>query len=84
MDIKEKIRQFILKEVCLDETIQDLADEDLLLETGIIDSMGVLNLLAFLEENYGILLEEGEINPKNFATLKSICDLVAQKSAKGS
>ena len=84
MDIKDKIRQFILKEVCLDETIQDLADEDLLLETGIIDSMGVLNLLAFLEENYGILLEEGEINPKNFATLKSICDLVAQKSAKGS
>ena len=54
MDVKEKIRQFIIEEVCLDGTIKDLADDDLLIESGIIDSMGILTLLAFLEENFKI------------------------------
>ena len=78
MDTKEKIRDFILKELCLDESIEVLADDDQLIEKGIIDSMGILNLLVFLEENYGVLLDEGQLNRKNFATLQSICDLVVQ------
>ena len=83
MEIKEKIRQFIIEEVSLDGTIKDLADDDPLIENGIIDSMGILSLLAFLEENFGILLSEGEMNPENFATLQSICNVISQKLGGG-
>lgn len=79
MEIKEQMRHFILKELCLDGSIKSLADDEQLIEQGIIDSMGILSLLAYLEENFGILLTEEELNTKNFATLQSICDMVAKK-----
>lgn len=82
MEFKEQIRNFILKELCQDGNIKSLADDDPLIEEGIIDSMSTLTLLAYLDENYGILLSEEELNPKNFDTLQSICDLVEQKLAK--
>jgi len=41
--------------------------------------MGVLRLLAFLEENYGLLLSTEELNPQNFASLQNIVDLVERK-----
>jgi len=83
MEYKEKIRNFILKELCQDGNIKSLADDDPLIEEGIIDSMSTLTLLAYLDENFGILLSEEELSPKNFATLQSICDLVAQKLQLG-
>ena len=79
MEFKEKIRNFILKELCQDGNTKSLADDEQLIEKGIIDSMSTLTLLAYLDENFGILLTEEELNPKNFATLQSICDMVAKK-----
>lgn len=79
MEFKEKIKNFILKELCQDRNTKSLADDEQLIEKGIIDSMSILTLLAYLDENFGILLTEEELNPKNFATLQSICDMVAKK-----
>lgn len=55
MEYKEKIRNFILKELCQDGNIKSLADDDPLIEEGIIDSMSTLTLLAYLDEDFGIL-----------------------------
>ena len=82
MELKEKLRNFILKELCQDGNTKSLADDEQLIEEGIIDSMSILNLLAYLDENFNITLSEEELNPENFATLQSICDLVEQKLAK--
>lgn len=82
MEIKNTIRNFIYKELCLDGNIKNIEDDTPLIEGGIIDSMGMLNLLAFLEEKFDLVLGAGEINPKDFATLKNICNLVAQKTSK--
>ena len=79
MEFKEKLRNFILKELCQDGNIKSLQDDEQLIEKGIIDSVGIVSLLAYLDENFGILLSEEELSPKNFATLQSICDLVAKK-----
>ena len=83
MEFKEKLRNFILKELCQDGNIKSLQDDEQLIEKGIIDSLGIVSLLAYLDENFGILLSEEELSPKNFATLQSICDLVAQKLQLG-
>ncbi len=79
MELKEKLRHFILRELCQDGNIKFLQDDEQLIEKGIIDSLGIISLLAYLDENFGILLSEEELSPKNFATLQSICDLVGKK-----
>ena len=79
IEFKEKLRNFILKELCQDGNMIFLQDDEQLIEKGIIDSLGIVSLLAYLDENFGILLSEEELSPKNFATLQSICDLVAKK-----
>lgn len=79
MEYKEKIRRFVLKELCLDGKRRPLSDSEPLLEKGIIDSMGILHLIAFLDEKFGILLSDEELNPKNFESLESIYALVANK-----
>lgn len=79
LDFRDRIKNFILQELSLETGIKDLMDDEPLLERGIIDSLGILHLLAFLEENYGLLLSTEELNPHNFATLQNIVDLVARK-----
>jgi acyl carrier protein len=82
MDIKEKIRQFLmdeLKEISENGNVEYLKYDTPLIEHGILDSLMILSLFAFLEENFGILLSRGELNPKNFETIQNINDLIAQK-----
>jgi acyl carrier protein len=83
MDIKEKIRQFImeeLKELSENGNVEYLRDDTPLIDNGFIDSMMILSLLAFLEENYGLLLSKDELKPESFATIQTIHDLIIQKA----
>ena len=83
MDIREEIKQFIIENLILESSIRDISDEDLLIESGIIDSMGILNLLAYLDEKFDISFSEGEITRENFGSLKRICALVEKKRTQG-
>jgi acyl carrier protein len=57
----------------------DIADNQSLLETGVMDSTGVLELIAFLEQTYGITVADAEIVPEN---LDSIDNMTSYLSAK--
>ena len=74
----ESIRQFIASEICGDGC-QAIGDTDLLIEDGIIDSMGIMVLLGFLEEKFAVHIEGDELLPENFATLAAISSLVEKK-----
>ncbi|MEJ2637499.1 MAG: acyl carrier protein [Calditrichia bacterium] len=50
----------------------DFSGKASLLENGIIDSTGVLELVLFLEENFGIKIEDDEIVPENLDTLQNL------------
>jgi len=77
--IKQQIVDFITANFLFDETDNGLGETDSLLETGVIDSTGVLELVAFIEETYGIKIEDEEIVPEN---LDSIANLVAYIGSK--
>ncbi len=84
MDCKERIRQFLmeeLKQLSDDGTVEYLTDDIPLIENGIIDSMMILSLLAFLQEQYGLLLSKDELKPEHFGTIQKIHSLVLQKTA---
>lgn len=57
----------------------DLGDASSLLETGTIDSTGVLELIAFLEGHFGLEVDDREIHPDNFDSIDKIDRYVARK-----
>jgi acyl carrier protein len=78
MSIENKIRKFIEENFILEEE-DNLGDEDSLLEKGIIDSTGVLELVAFLEESYHFKIKDEELVPENLDSIKNISQFIQNK-----
>ena len=75
-EFKEKIKNFIMTELNPDRSFERLDDNEPLLDSGIINSLGVLKIMAFLDEEFGIDLSTEEIKLENFKNVTSICSLV--------
>jgi len=81
--IRQQIVDFITNNFLFGDTGKELNDRDSLLENGIIDSTGVLELIAFIEETFGIKVEDEEIVPENLDTIADITYFVEQKLSSG-
>ncbi len=76
--IPEVVRSFVRKK--LPSAKKRTFNDDLpLLQTGIIDSLGVLDLVAFLEQSFTIRIADEELTPDNFGSIKSISSFVEKK-----
>lgn len=80
MPAKEQIRQFILSELIADKKTE-LNDSVLLIENGIIDSLGIMALIGYLENNFAIEIAGEDLVPENFASIATINDFVALKGS---
>ncbi len=78
-NIKESLKKFIMETFMFGQG--ELNYDTPLFETGIIDSMGFIKLLAFLEKSCGISLDMSEITMENFRTINEICSKIASKLA---
>ncbi len=76
MNTKEMIRDFITTEMLQHSPEAPLGDDEQLVESGIIDSMGVMTLLSFLEEKFSIQIPGEDLMPENFSSIKTISNLV--------
>ena len=74
-----EIRQFIAERFLFGDD-KKLGDEDSLLEAGIIDSTGILELINHLEERYGIKVNDDELVPENLDTIASIASFLGKKT----
>jgi acyl carrier protein len=79
MDSTADIEQFILAELAQGRGISAIAPSDNLLTKGIVDSHGVMELVAYLEQRYEISVEDADLTPENFETLTSIQAFVERK-----
>lgn len=77
--MKEKIREFIFKNFLFDASDSSLKDDDSFLEQGIIDSTGMLELVVFLDENFGIRVEDNELIPENLDSVNRLTDFIIRK-----
>ncbi|MBB6179730.1 MULTISPECIES: acyl carrier protein [Pseudorhizobium] len=57
----------------------EIADDQSLLESGVMDSTGVLELIAFLETSYGISIADEEIIPQNLDSVDAMTNYLARK-----
>ena len=79
MEVKKQIRDFILKNALSGSTGINLDDEDSFLEKEIIDSTGVLELVSFVEERFGIEVNDDELIPDNFDSVSKLNEYVKKK-----
>ena len=82
--IKQQIIEFITTNFLFDEANKNLGESDSLLEGGIIDSTGVLELVAFIEETFGIKVEDEEIVPENLDSINDITFYITSKLEQSS
>ena len=79
MDNEEIIKKFIVDEIISNNNKANIGYEDSLIEAGVIDSLGIMKMLAFLDERFSVSVEDQEVIPENFETIKAISNLIGSK-----
>ncbi|MEZ4293443.1 MAG: acyl carrier protein [Polyangiaceae bacterium] len=74
-EIHDTVRRYISREL-LGGDDDGLTGTTNLLETGILDSMAMVELIAFVEQKFNVLVPDAEVKPSHFETLDSVTDLV--------
>jgi methoxymalonate biosynthesis acyl carrier protein len=80
-DIQGDLKTFILNEFMAGESADSLQPDDDLLDLGLIDSMGALDIAGFIETSYGFKVEDEDINLANFRTVNNLARFVEGKLA---
>ena len=78
-EISNKIRNFIIENFLFGDSSNGLKNTDSFLENGIIDSTGVLELVSFLEENFGIEVADEELIPENLDSITNVVNYLEKK-----
>jgi acyl carrier protein len=78
MDVQERVKQFIIQNFYVSDTAE-LSGETSLISSGYVDSTGMLELMAFLESEFDIRINEQEMVPENLETIARIGAFVARK-----
>lgn len=71
MRIEAEIERFIVDEL-VEEDLAQIDPDESLIERGLLDSIAVLRLMAFIEEQFGVTVDEGDVVPDNFETINSL------------
>ena len=79
MTIEEQIRQYVADNFLFSDDGYQLSDDLSFLEEGIVDSTGVLELVMFVEETYGVAVKDEEIVPENFDSVGQLAAYISRK-----
>ena len=79
MDSKKLIRDFIVTNFLFGATDAKFSDDDSFLETSIIDSTGMLELVAFVETSFGIEVADTELVPENLDSISRLASFIEKK-----
>lgn len=77
--IKQQIVEFIGANFLYDGAMLDLGDDDSLVENGIVDQTGIIELVLFVEDTYYFQVPESDLTPENFDTISDIARYVSQR-----
>ena len=81
MDTRQTIRKFIRENFLKEDRQKNFHDGISFIDGGIIDSVGILELVAFLEETFGLRVEDEELIPENLDSVDQLVTFVELKLA---
>lgn len=79
MSVEAQIRHYILENFLFTSDEKKLKNTDSFLEEGIVDSTGILELLMFVEETFGVKVEDEEVLPDNFDSVDQLARYIGRK-----
>jgi acyl carrier protein len=82
MNITEELRTFVVENFLFGQANGSLSDDTSFLESGIVDSTGLLELIGFVERTYAIRLHDDELVPENLDSLARLTCFVNRKLAE--
>jgi methoxymalonate biosynthesis acyl carrier protein len=74
-----KLIEFVKKDLARGKGVTDLSEADDLVEAEVMDSLGIMKLILFLEENFGIKISDEDLTLENFRSIETIYSLVEEK-----
>jgi acyl carrier protein len=80
---RKQIREYVVEAFLLGRDESELTDDESFLESGLIDSTGVLELIQFVEENFEIEVEDEEMIPENLDSIDRLVRFVDSKVGVG-
>lgn len=81
MAIAQQVREFILSNYLFTDDATKLNDTESLMQSGTMDSTGILELIMFLEERFGIKVADDEMIPANLDSVANVVAFIERKRA---
>lgn len=81
MSIENKVRSYILENYLFTDDQSELNNDDSLLEKGVIDSTGIMELVFYLEEDFNIKVDDEDIIPENMDSVTRVVNFLNSKQA---
>jgi acyl carrier protein len=78
-NLEDRIRRFVIETFLFGKGGESFRNDDSFLETGIVDSTGVLELVGFLERELGVIVEDDELTPTNLDSIEKLVTYVKRK-----
>jgi acyl carrier protein len=79
MGDQDRVKEFILRNFLFTDDMNAIANDALLIEQGVIDSTGILEVIMFLEESFSIKVKDEEMTPAHFESIDAIAAFIEKK-----
>ena len=80
-EIIQRVRSFVQENFLYMHSNFELGDDDRLLEKGVIDSMSIVEMISFIEQEFGVNAAEEDISDANFGSLAGIARFVSERQS---
>lgn len=81
MSVREELRKLILENYLFSDNPDDLKDDVSFMDLGVIDSTGIMEVVIFMEENFGIKVLDTDLLPENLDSINALVAFVDRKKA---
>lgn len=81
--VEERLRHYIIDRFHWDGGSAELTDSFPLIDSNLVDSLGIFQLVMFLEHEFGVEIRDEELTPENFGTIHAIARLIESKRLAG-
>ena len=82
MDIESQIRNYIIKNLLFSSNGYHYSDDTSFLEEGIVDSVGIMELVSFVEDSFGVPVADSDITPDNFDSVSRLSGYICRKTGR--
>ena len=79
--VREKVRAFLVENFLYMRPTFAFTDDDPLLRKGVVDSLGVMEVIGFVEQAFGVTVPQDDITEENFGTVSGIASYVVRRAA---